>query len=94
MIVRAFDGTGSGLLQVGKVNVSVTTQSGDNSIRIRDVGANVLRRTPDGSLLLSISGQVPFGWKGVLREDGDTFEVILEPKPSTDLERVCAALTG
>jgi hypothetical protein len=91
---RTFDREGTGPLDVGTVNFSTTLRSGDNTIRIRDVGADLLRRTPDGTLILSIIGQIPFSWNGVLKINESTGEVILEPKPSTDLQHVCSALTA
>jgi hypothetical protein len=93
-IDRTFDDQGTGPLFVATVNVSATLRSGDNVIRIRDVGADLLRRTPDGTLIFSLIGQLPFQFKGVLKINETTGEVILEPKPSNDVERVCAALTA
>lgn len=93
-IERTFDDRGTGPLLLATVNVSATLRSGDNVIRIRDVGADLLRRTPDGTLIFSLIGQLPFQFKGVLKTNQTTGEVILEPKPSNDAERVCAALTA
>ena len=91
---RTFDRKGTGPLELSTVNFTVTLRSGDAAIRIRDVGADQVRRTPDRTFILSIIGQVPFGWKGVLKINLTTGEEILTPQPSKDLERVCAALTA
>jgi hypothetical protein len=95
-IVRTFEDDGVGVLDVSTVNIAVTLQSEDNSIRIRDVGADVVRRTPDDTVILSISGQVPFFFKGVLKIDLETGEAIFEPKDwfESDVQRVCEALTA
>ena len=93
VIIRTFEDSGTGPLEVSTISISARIQSGDNRILIRDVGADLLRRTPDGTLILTITGQVPFEFKGALKTNETTGEVILEPKPSKDLERVCAALT-
>ncbi len=96
VITRAFEDSGTGALELNTVNLSLTFQAGDNSIRLRDVGADLLRQTPDGSLILSIIGRVPFGFRGVLKIDLETEEAILEPKDwdASDLQRVCDALTA
>jgi hypothetical protein len=96
VITRAFEDSGTGPLELDTVNLSVTFRAGDNTARLRDVGAGLLRRTPDGSLILSLTGQIPFGFRGVLKLDPETEETILEPKDwdAADLERVCDRLTA
>ena len=96
VITRAFENSGTGPLELNTVNFSLTFRAGDDTARLRDVGADLLRRTPDGTLILSIIGRVPFGFRGVLKLDPETEEVILEPKSwdAADLRRVCAALTA
>ncbi|WP_336029179.1 hypothetical protein [Geodermatophilus sp. FMUSA9-8] len=91
---RTFDRKGTGPLVLTTVNVSLTATAGDNTVRFRDVGADLLRREPDGTLVLSIIGQVPFDFRGVLKIDPDTGEVLHEPSESAsdDLDRVCAVL--
>lgn len=93
--LRAFAGNG-GLLQLNTLNLAVTVSSGDNSYRFRDVGADHLQQLPDGSLVLSIIGQVPFGFTGVLKIDPETEEVLLEPHHSIEdrVDDACAALTA
>jgi hypothetical protein len=96
VITRALEDSGTGALALDTVNLSVTIQAGDNTARLRDVGASLLRRTPDGSLILSITGQIPFEFRGVLKLDPETDEAILEPKDwdASDLQRVCDALAA
>lgn len=91
---RTFDEEGTGPLVLTTVNLAATIEAGDNTATLRDVGADLVRRTPDGTVIVSIIGQVPFDFRGVLKFDGETGEPILEPKPSDDLEAVCAALTA
>jgi hypothetical protein len=44
--------------------------------------------------VLSIVGQVPFDFKGVLKIDLGTGEVLHEPTAPYDTTKVCAALTA
>jgi len=76
------------------VNVKGTATAGANTFRFHDVGNDHLRITPDGALVLSITGQVPFEFKGVLKIDPDTGEVFHEPSRTDDTTRACAALTA
>ena len=82
------------LIQVRTLNLGLTATAGDNTFRFRDVGADMLRIEPDGTLVLSIIGQVPFDFTGVLRIDLDTGEAILEPHHFLDTARACAVLTA
>jgi hypothetical protein len=93
--LRTFVPNGAaGPLQVNTVNVAVTVSSGDNSYRFRDVGADHLQQKPDGSLVLSIIGQLPFDFTGVLKIDPETGDVLHEPSHSIEdrLDDACAAL--
>lgn len=83
-----------GPVEVVTINVRTTLSANGNKYTFRDVGANVVRITPDGDLILSIIGQVPFFFTGVLKINLTTDEVVLEPQHSTegDLEDVCATL--
>ncbi|HSK26479.1 MAG TPA: hypothetical protein VK894_06160 [Jiangellales bacterium] len=91
---RAFERPGTGVLNVFTINLTLTATSGDRTVRFKDVGADVLRVLPDGSLVLAVIGQVPFAFTGVLKLDPTTGEVLQEPQHSTaDTTRICAALT-
>lgn len=96
IIRRTMDDTGTGAADVSSINVALTATAGDNTIRFRDVGADVVRIEPDGTATLIIAGQVPFAFTGVLKIDLETGEVILEPQHNTEenLEKACAALTA
>ena len=93
--LRTF-GEGSTLVSVNSINIGVVETSGDRTFRFRDVGADVTRVEPDGTVVLLITGQVPFAFAGALKIDPDTEEVILEPKDrsETQLARACKALAG
>ena len=82
------------LVEVRTINIGLTATAGDNTFRFRDVGADMLRIEPDGTLVLSIIGQVPFEFTGVLKIDLNTGEAILEPHHVLDTARACAALTA
>ena len=89
--VRTFE-DGTGPTTVTTINVGLTATAGDRTFRFRDVGADIERIEPDGTIVLSIIGQVPFDFAG----DPETGEVILEPRDRSEeqIARACAALTG
>ena len=90
IIRRTFAGTG--VQSVNTVNLALVASSGENSIRFRDVGADVLK-SANGTLTLMIIGQIPFDFRGVLKIDLATGEVVHEPH-FVDATRACAALTA
>ena len=95
VILRVFEGASKGVAELNTLNVALTAMSGDNTYRFRDVGADLVRIEPDGTPILLIVGQTPFGFAGVLKIDLETNEVILEPQHSLEgnVEEACAALT-
>jgi hypothetical protein len=95
VILRTFPGEGPGLSTVNTINIGITLTSGGRTFRLRDVGADVARIESDGSVVLLISGQVPFAFAGALKIDPETEEVILEPKDRSEAQiaKACAALT-
>jgi hypothetical protein len=96
VIVRTFSGEGTGIAQVNNISVGLTATAGDRTFRFRDVGADVVQIKPDGTLVLLITGQVPFAFAGVLKINPETEEVILEPRDRSEeqLAKACKALTG
>jgi hypothetical protein len=78
------------------LNFALTAMAGGNSYRFRDVGADHVKVTKDGSEVLSIVGQLPFDFIGVLKINLTTGEVIHEPGHdiSGRVEEACAALTA
>jgi hypothetical protein len=89
---RTFDHPGTGVQEVSNVNATVTLSANGNTVRTKDVGADVTRRRPDGTLVLSVIGQVPLNFKGVAKIDLATGEVIFVPQNQTDIDAICAAL--
>jgi hypothetical protein len=83
-----------GLQELFTVNADVVATAGDNQLRARNVGADVVRVAPDGTVILTTTGQVPFMFTGVLKINLETDEVILEPHHVVDIEEVCAQLTA
>jgi hypothetical protein len=94
--LRTFPGDSTGAVEVRTINVGFTATAGDRTFSIRDVGADVTRIEPDGTVVLTITGQVPFGFVGALIIDLETGEAILEPvdRSESQLAAACAALTG
>jgi hypothetical protein len=81
-----------GPLELHSFHLDVLLTAGDQQARFRDVGIDLFRVQPDGTVILSIAGQsVPNMITGVLKINLDTGEVILEPHHTLD---VCGALTG
>jgi hypothetical protein len=85
---------GTVLQELTTLNLAIVATAGDNQARFRDVGIDQVRVQPDGTVILSIVGQVPFGFTGVMKIDLDTGEVILEPHHIVDTTRVCELLTA
>jgi hypothetical protein len=82
------------LQEMTTLNLETVFTAGDNQIRVRDVGIDQVRVAPDGTVILSIVGQVPLGFTGVLKINLETGEVILEPHHFADIEEVCEQLTA
>jgi hypothetical protein len=85
---------GTVLQELTTLNLAIVATAGDNQARFRDVGIDQVRVAPDGTVILSIVGQVPFGFTGVLKLNLDTGEAILEPHHIVDTTRVCELLTA
>jgi hypothetical protein len=94
IILRSFDRE-KGLVEVNTLNFALTATAGDNTYRFRDVGADRVEVTADGPIL-SIVGQIPFDFNGVLKINLDTNEVVHEPRASKAgrVDKACAALTA
>jgi hypothetical protein len=78
---------------ITSIHVNFVATAGDNAVRFKDVGIDLLRVEPDGTAILMIVGQVPFDFTGVLMIDLTTGEAILEPHHLIDTSRVCHLLT-
>jgi hypothetical protein len=85
---------GKVLQNLTTLNISLVATAGDNQARFRDVGIDQVLVQPDGTVILSIVGQVPFGFTGVLKLNLETGEAILEPHHEVDTTRVCERLTA
>jgi hypothetical protein len=86
---------GGGVLEVVTVNLTGIITSEFGSFRVKDVGSDATRMTPDGQVIVSITGQVPFFFKGVLKFDPTTEELLNEPNFAAgerQIERACARL--
>ena len=51
---------------LSSVHFDFVATAGDNSVRFKDVGIDLVRVEPDGRVVLMIVGQVPFDFTGVL----------------------------
>jgi len=93
---RSFADRTKGVQEIKTINVAYTVSANGNEYRFRDVGADVVRVAPDGTVILSIVGQIPFAFTGVLKLNLLTGELILEPHHdlSGDLQAACAVLAG
>ncbi len=95
IIVRTFPGDGTGVAELRTISISFAATAGNRTFRFRDVGADMVRIEPDGTAVLSIIGQVPFDFAGVLKIDLETGEAILEPRDRSaqQIAKACAVLT-
>jgi hypothetical protein len=75
---------GKVLQSVSPLNLAVVFSAGVDQVRVQR----------DGSLILSIVGQVPVGFTGVLKINPETEEVLQEPHHVVDIEEFCARLTA
>ena len=96
IIFRTFSDGGTGPAELNTLNFAFTAMAGGNTYMFRDVGADQVQIKPDGTAILLVIGQIPFGFTGVLKIDLETGEVILEPQHSLEgrLEEACAALNA
>ena len=92
--VRTFSDDRTGPAQLVTLHGTITATAGDNSVTVRDVGGDLERMEPDGTLVLSIFGQVPFAFTGVLKINLDTEDAILEPQHTVDVQEVCTSLAA
>ena len=94
--IRTFDREGTGPSVVLTINAALTATANGKTYRFRDVGADLLRRSPDGSEIEMVIGQIPFGFTGVLKINTTTGEVIHEPRHNIEgrVEDACAALSA
>jgi hypothetical protein len=86
---------GGGVLIVSTVNAIGVITSEFGSFRVKNVGSDATRVTRDGQVIVSLRGQVPFWFKGVLKFDGTTDEWLNEPNLAAgerQVERACAVL--
>jgi len=75
------------------VHVHFVATSDFGAVRFKDVGIDVVRIQPDGTLILMVVGQVPFEFTGLLKVNLTTGQVIREPVHIVDTTRVCRLLT-
>ena len=95
LTVRTFDRDGTGPREMRNLNQVVTFTAGDNTVRARDVGADLVRIEPDGTAILMVVGQIPLDFNGALKIDLETGEIIKEPKFKLDaVAELCEALAG
>lgn len=95
-IMREFvDGAGN-LVSLATINVTGTSSSEFGSVRIKDVGADLVKVAPDGTLTVRVTGQVPFDFAGVLVYDIDADEIVKEPhfRGEEQLAKACRLLGG
>jgi hypothetical protein len=98
IIRRDFPDVDHGLVTNDAVNLTFTYSANGNEVTLRNVGADVTRIAPDGTVITLSSGQAPFDFIGAIKldvTDPDNPDVILEPHPYREsVEEVCAALAA
>jgi len=94
VIIREYD-RAKGVVSLQTLNIRSVATANGKSAKVHDVGSDQIRVAPDGTLILSIRGQVPFdpGFNGVLKINLETGEVLHEPTALKDrAAALCAAL--
>jgi hypothetical protein len=96
IILRTFPGENTGVAEVRTINLGFKATADGRTFRFRDVGVDVTRIEPDGTLVLYVVGQVPFEFAGALKIDLETGDAILEPRDRSEwqLQKACSVLTG
>lgn len=94
-IQREFVDAAGNLVTLATISITGVSSSEFGSVRIKDVGADQVKVDPDGTLTLSVIGQVPFNFVGILIVDLDTGEVVKEPvfRGEEQLAKACRLLT-
>ena len=93
--VRTFD-RDAGLQQVDTVNIRGSITAPGGTFPLRNIGADIYRIAPDGTLLLMFTGIGSFNFAGSYKFDLTTGEVIREPHRiliDSDLSAACDALS-
>jgi hypothetical protein len=95
IIIREWPDREKGTVAVTSLNFALAAMANGNTYRFRDVGADHVKLTKEGPIL-SIIGQVPFDFIGVLKINLETGEVVHEPGHdiSSRLAEACAALAA
>jgi hypothetical protein len=78
------------------VSLTTTVIANGNTFTFRRAGVDAFHVTPDGAVVYSISGNVPFRFTGSLRIDIDAGVGLVVPRHDTsgDVVAACAALAG
>ena len=94
--IRDFELADKGLASVVSISRAVTLSANGNEVTFHDVGADVARVAPDGTVIASTMGIVPREFIGVLKFNPETGETILEPQHSLEgqTEELCQALSA
>jgi hypothetical protein len=75
-------------------NIDWVATADNNQVRFRNVGIELVRVEPDGTVSVTIAGHHPVEFTGVMKINLDTGEVIQEPEHSADIKRLCELLTA
>ena len=81
---------------IQSLNLTTTVTANGNTFTFRRAGVEAFQVTPDGAVVFSISGNVPFMFTGSLRIDLDAGVALVVPRHDTrdDFLGACAALAG
>jgi hypothetical protein len=82
-----------GLQDISSVHRNYLAVAGDNQVLFKNVGIDLIRVEPDGTVISMATGQAGVFFTGVEKTNLTTGEVILEPQRTDDTTRVCRLLT-
>ena len=92
---HSFENDGAALRLVNTVNLVLTFVGEEGTtVALRDVGAGLLRVTPDHMEIRLATGRVPFQFTGALVINLTTQEEVLVPQHVGTVEEACAALSA
>lgn len=80
--------------EIDSVHLDLLAVAGDNRVLFKNVGIDQYRIQPDGTVILTSTGQGGTFFTGVIKINLTTGEVILETPRTNDTTRVCRLLTA
>jgi hypothetical protein len=75
------------------IHLDLAAVAGDNSVQFKNLGVDLVRVEPDGTVVVVSAGRAPFWFTGVFKFNLTTGEIIHEPQHRLDTTQACQVLT-